>query len=359
MTSEPGHLDAETVAAWLDGGLDAVSLAAAEAHASNCERCRALLATTVRITPAGDGTDVAPGSSRTVSPIWWRWWMAPIAATAAAVTLWMIVPQEQLQQLATAPAAEVAAPADARAPGPQTAGESDRATKPPAGAVVEPKANRPAPLGAPGSVDKLLELRGKADAPAASQETQFSQPKLGGTSSNVADAAARQRQDVKAEARGARLEAEPPREKSVPATPPPAAAPPAETSALRDAPVAQLRKQAVATEVVSPDPLRRWRATADGIEYSEDGGRTWLPVRLAQGEIVTAGASPAPLVCWMVGRGGLVLLATDGTNFTRLPFPEAVDLVAVGSPEIRIAVVTTADGRIFRTENAGRTWNRQ
>ena len=44
MTTDHTHLDAETVAAWMDGGLDATSLAAAEAHASNCERCQALLA---------------------------------------------------------------------------------------------------------------------------------------------------------------------------------------------------------------------------------------------------------------------------------------------------------------------------
>ena len=90
-----------------------------------------------------------------------------------------------------------------------------------------------------------------------------------------------------------------------------------------------------------------------------DGGRTWLPVRLPQGEVVTAGASPGPLSCWLVGRRGLVLVATDGTNFTRIPFPAAVDLTSVSSPELRIAIVTTADGRTFRTENAGRSWRQQ
>ena len=51
MSTEHNHLDAETVAAWMDGGLDATSLATAEAHASNCERCQALLATVAKTLP--------------------------------------------------------------------------------------------------------------------------------------------------------------------------------------------------------------------------------------------------------------------------------------------------------------------
>ena len=125
---------------------------------------------------------------------------------------------------------------------------------------------------------------------------------------------------------------------------------------LREAPAApslgavnQLRKQSghSANRVAgSEQPVAGDRGGA--IERSEDGGRIWIPVRLAGNEEVLAGASPGRLVAWLVGRSGLVLLATDGTNFTRLPFPESVDLVAVSSPEPRIATVTTADGRTFR-----------
>lgn len=198
-------------------------------------------------------------------------------------------------------------------------------------------------------------------------ESNVAQDKLGAASANVADAVRpkeKDRLDVKAEEeRAARLEAAPsPAPARVAAAPasPPAATAPAEAGALREnAPIAQLRKQAGPLQILSPDPRFRWRVTAEGIELSQDGGRTWLTVRLPQGEVVTAGASPAPLVCWFVGRRGLVLVATDGTNFTQIPFPEPVDLTAVSSPELRIAVVTTADGRTFRTENAGRTWIRQ
>jgi hypothetical protein len=359
VTTDRDHLDAETVAAWMDGGLDAVSLAAAEAHASNCERCQHLLATVVK-------TEVAPGFSRGIPRLkagatsaswWWRWWMAPIAATAAAVTLWMVVPQEQLMRQASAPTLETAARDEAAPPMAQT--RQQAADKDQQFSEVKRRAEA-APPPAPPAREKL------------------------GAAANVAETARAKsavddRRDNKAEERVARLEAAPaeasasaratadrsaPRAEPAraPAAPAPAAAAPAERGAQQDTVAVtgtQLRKQFAPLVFVSPDPRFRWRATAEGIELSQDGGRTWLTVRLPQGEVVTAGASPAPLVCWIVGRRGLVLVATDGTDFTRIPFPEAVDLTAVSSPELRIAVVTTADGRTFRTENAGRSWRQQ
>ena len=95
---------------------------------------------------------------------------------------------------------------------------------------------------------------------------------------------------------------------------------------------------------------------ANTIEYSQDGGRSWIPVRLTSGDVITAGASPSPQVAWLIGRQGLVLLATDGTNFTRLPFPERVDLIAITATNARRATVTTTDGRTFITDDNGRNW---
>ena len=340
MNTDRNHLDAETVAAWMDGGLDSASLAAAEAHASNCERCQALLATVSRTMPVEDALGTRH-EARGTAP-WWRWWMAPIAATAAAVTLWMVVPQERLQQVATAPTAEVAAPAE-----PAAGARARDEAAPPMAQATEP----------PRRADQFSEVKRKAETNqrAEQQKPQVAQEKLG--SANVADAvSAKDQRANKVEERLARAEAEPAR---APAAPPPAAAAPAESAATIGNAITQLRKQAAPLVIVSPDPRYRWRATSDGIDFSVDGGRTWLPVRLPQGEVVLGGVSPAPLSCWLVGRRGLVLVATDGTNFTRIPFPETVDLASVSSPELRIAVVTTADGRTFRTENGGRTWRQQ
>ena len=339
MNTDRNHLDAETVAAWIDGGLDSASLAAAEAHASNCERCRTLLATVSRTMPATGSLKAA-----SIRAGWWRWWMAPIAATAAAVTLWMVVPQEQLQKVATDPAPQVATPAE-----PAAGARARDEAAPPMAQATQPPAR---------AAEQFSEVKRKAEAAprAAQQKAQASQEKLGAAAGKVADAAAaRDRRDSKAEDRLARVEAEPAR---APAAPPAAAAPAESGTTIGNA-ITQLRKQATPLVIVSPDPRYRWRATPDGIDFSVDGGRTWLPVRLPQGEVVTGGASPGPLSCWLVGRRGLVLVATDGTNFTRIPFPEPVDLTGVTSKELRIAVVTTADGRTFRTENAGRTWQQQ
>lgn len=332
MSTERDHLDAETVAAWIDGGLDRASLAAAEAHASNCERCQQLLATVVK---TEDIPHLKAGAASATA--WWKWWMAPIAATAAAVTLWMVVPRERLQHIAS------------ERPQPTSPAARDEAASPVGQATSE----------------KFEEVKRKAEPPPAVQEkVQVEQAKPGtAASANMADTAARRdRQEAKSEERLARLEAEPARAPVAPVAPAAPSAP-----AARVAPGApgapaeavQLRKQFAPLVFVSPDPRFRWRVSANGIERSEDSGRSWFIVRLPQGEAITAGASPAPLVCWLVGRRGLVLVANDGTNFTPLPFPEAVDLTAVTSPELRVAVVTAADGRVFRTENAGRTWSQQ
>jgi hypothetical protein len=357
VNTDRNHLDAETVAAWMDGGLDSASLAAAEAHASNCERCQQLLATVSTTMPAtGSATQTGSLKAASISANWWRWWMAPIAAAAAAVTLWMVVPQERLRQVATAPSLQMTVPA---APTAESVRARDEAAPPVAQTTPpsdpQPGRQRPAEGG------QFAEVKRKADtAPRAAQEKpQVAQGKLG-AAANVADAVgAKDRRDNKAEERLARVEAEPPRAPAAQMAAAPAAAAPAESGTTIGNAITQLRKQGAPLVIVSPDPRYRWRATSDGIDFSVDGGRTWLPVRLPQGEVVTGGASPAPLACWLVGRRGLVLLATDGTNFTRLPFPEPVDLASVSSPTVLIAIVTTADGRTFRTENNGRSWRQQ
>jgi len=201
-------LDVETMAAWMDGGLDSNAMAMAEAHASTCERCQAQLATVARTVPVAA---IARPQTRGV----WRWWLAPLAASAAAATLWMVVPQEPY-------------------------------VAPPSPAVSAPAAESAAPI---------LEA--------------------------------------------ARPEAQP------------------------SAPAVAVREQ-----------------------------KTEAP------ELVTARATPSANVIWRVGRAGLVQLATDGRTFTRLPFPEAVDLTAVTATDESHAVVTAADGRTFQTADGGRTWQR-
>ena len=89
-------LDAETLGAWTDGGLEPAAMAAVEAHVSTCARCQALVGTMAKSTLGTPGT-----VAHLRHLVLWRWWLAPIAAGAAAVTLWMVVPEQP--KLATAP----------------------------------------------------------------------------------------------------------------------------------------------------------------------------------------------------------------------------------------------------------------
>ena len=101
-------LDAETLAAWADGALNAQAAAAVENHASSCSRCMAVLAAMERSAPA--------------VPVQHGWtparlfrWLVPITAAATAVAIWVIVPDRPATVPVPAPVEEsqTAARADA------------------------------------------------------------------------------------------------------------------------------------------------------------------------------------------------------------------------------------------------------
>jgi hypothetical protein len=342
VNNQREHLDAETIAAWIDGGLDTASLAAAEAHASNCDRCQALLATVARTLPAED----VVGETRSALSFWK--WLAPLAATAAAVTVWMVVPQDPLR----APASTVPQSDAVQAP---SAPPPSQLPAPAPSAVAEAPAKQVAPTAADA---RVAEARGDV----AGKDTE-GKAKLADAQSNKADAGVRERQD-KREARFERAEPPTRAEAAAPSAPPAPAAVAAPAEPARDTAaagaqlgaVSQLRKQVAPLEFGSPDMSSRWRVLPGAVEFSQDGGRTWLPVTISSGGSLVAGSSPLPRVCWIVGRRGLVLLTTDGTNFTRLPFPEAVDILSVSAADGRTAVVATVDGRTFRTDDSGQNW---
>src|SRR5689334_4562266 len=88
-------LDAETLAAWADGALNAQAAAAVETHASSCSRCIAVLAAMERTAPA--------------VPVQHAWtparlfrWLVPITAAATAVAIWVIVPDRPITSERTA-----------------------------------------------------------------------------------------------------------------------------------------------------------------------------------------------------------------------------------------------------------------
>ena len=88
-------VDAESLAAWMDGGLSADGRAAIDKHAVGCARCQALLASMART-----ALDIEP------TP-WWRTvtakWLVPVAAVATALIVWVFVGREPAPSIAPEP----------------------------------------------------------------------------------------------------------------------------------------------------------------------------------------------------------------------------------------------------------------
>jgi hypothetical protein len=300
-------LDAEMLAAWVDGALPAADAAAAEAHASTCARCQAMLATLVRLSPP----------PRRIEP-WWRrrWFLAglvPLTAGAAAVAIWVATPRE----------AERMPPASV-----QVAPQAPAPTQPRSSAPAAPAAQPSVPgRSEPPLVDRMATgtAREERARPIESPEA----------------AADTRRRDEQAAAKPA---------------PPPASAEPPAAPQLNEA-IAISGLKAAVVEIASPDASVRWRIGSAGmVQRSADSGATWERLSIGASEDLTAGAAPSATVCWIVGRAGTVLLFTDGRRWQRVAFPERVDLAAVQATDSRAATVTTTGGRAFRTADGGRTW---
>src|SRR5262249_14317540 len=81
----PQCLDAESAAAWADGARSDPDRRRAEGHVAGGARCQAPVAALARTTPPAPGRASWFRLSRVV-------WVAPLAAAAAAVIVWAIVP---------------------------------------------------------------------------------------------------------------------------------------------------------------------------------------------------------------------------------------------------------------------------
>lgn len=113
-------------------------------------------------------------------------------------------------------------------------------------------------------------------------------------------------------------------------------------------------------DVQSPDGNVRWRLEGATVSRTSNGGATWSEQFTGTATLLTAGSSPSPSVCWVVGRRGVVLLSTDSQTWRRLEFPDpAADLGQVIALDANTATVTALDGRVFRTADGGRTWTAQ
>ena len=337
-------LDAEAAAAWADDTLGPHERSTAEAHAAGCARCQALLAAMVRTSP--------PAAVHS----WFRLpalaWLAPLTAVAAGLIVWMMVP----------PRASVA-PAD------RVVSRNEVAATSPAG---EPVASPPPATNKPLASTPTERMR---EARAANQNNEL---RAALEKTKPASAPARSLADA---SRGATAPPaapdEPERSSAYQAAAPVPPAAPAPSAAQQVAPLAEAvtvaplaaraatgnvraryldagRTQAA---IISTNPRHRWLIAADGVVlHSIDGGSTWETQQTGASVTLTAGASPSPSICWLVGPGGLVLLSTDSRSWLALPFQEKVDLVSVRATDDKTATVTAAGGRSFSTTDRGVTW---
>jgi hypothetical protein len=366
-------LDAETIAAWMDGTLSAAEVAAAERHAADCIWCQGVLTALVRTMPF----DAAP------TPRWSAWrvvrWAVPLTA-AAAVALWFAVDRN----VAESPASESVL----SAPSPSAVSQGPSGTPielaPPSSAATESASARSTPA-AP------IDAARSADAATPQARAERGARKEAPARSPLQDLAARKdvpSQPVPYET-GQRAATVPPatplpateadRQPEVKALPPSAAAspPPPSLAETVGVPQAQqagadarsagpsqagLRQQVVQrrariwTDVPSPDPLVKWRFAAGAVQRSTDGGVTWTHESVGTPASIVAGAAPSSSACWLIGRAGLVLRFTTARGWQRLTIPNAPDLVAVEAKDADNATVTLANGQRLTTVDRGATW---
>jgi hypothetical protein len=114
---------------------------------------------------------------------------------------------------------------------------------------------------------------------------------------------------------------------------------------------------AAASTVEASQVATLFRVTPDGaVERSTDSGTTWRLERLKTHAPIVALSAPSGNICWVVGRGGTMLLTKNGKSWKKISPPERIDLVGVTAQDAESAVVTAVDGRKFTTGDGGKTW---
>ena len=318
-------LDAETLAAWADGGLSAKAAAAVELHASSCSRCMAVLA-------AMERTALAPSTMHAWTPARLFRWAAPLAAAATAVAIWVVVPDRTMTPVQPAPAHDLAAPAPAMPErGTSEPGTAERVTP-------EPGTRNQNPAPSTQNLEPKVQVQ---PAPSA----RLKQPAVE-EQSQMRDELRRERAapQTLGAAGTAAPEAAPPA--FAPEAPP--VAPPAAPAPQAAAAPSTAKRSAAAPAAAAADV--RADAAAVAQERSNFSSR-----------IVETGESIAPsnaLMRWRVVQPASVERSRDGGKTwtrTTLPAPNVVSVRAVDGDR---AVATTSDRTQFYTANAGRSWTR-
>jgi photosystem II stability/assembly factor-like uncharacterized protein len=111
--------------------------------------------------------------------------------------------------------------------------------------------------------------------------------------------------------------------------------------------------------IAAPGSTFVWRPGHAGlIEFSPDGGRSWIRQPSGVAVDLLTGAAPSDKVCWIVGRVGAILLTTDGgAHWKLLSSPLKEDLGGVRATDALHAIVWNSRGtKYFMTSDGGFTW---
>jgi photosynthesis system II assembly factor YCF48-like protein/putative zinc finger protein len=111
--------------------------------------------------------------------------------------------------------------------------------------------------------------------------------------------------------------------------------------------------------------LSRWTISSDGqLQHSIDAGKTWQPVVVAERATFRALSANGPDI-WVGGPSGLLYHSADSGAHWKQVKPSTADTVltadiaAIEFTDLRQGKISTANGEIWLTGDAGRTWSKQ
>jgi len=331
----------ELLAAFVERNLSKPEAQRLELHLAGCSRCQAQMAAMIR---SLDAAEPAPRHTIDLLKNAWRW-LAPLAAAALVIlAVWVVEPElvresrEPRRPLTTT--------------GTPVPDESERAAEQTQPETLPEPPRSPAPQ--PGRVGPQGREAVTTEENRAAAFTAPAQPRSETSAEDIARRVERQEKQEQAASReAARPQSAAPAERS-------AGRGGTSTSLLRGGtPVAESLQLIQGVTIAAPNPAVQWRFRPPAvIERSTDGGASWqVQVAEAPSELL-AGSAPSDVVCWVVGRGGVVMRTVDGIRWERVTAPTANDLVGVVASDAATAMVSAATGQRYQTTDGGRSWTR-
>jgi hypothetical protein len=363
------HPDATLLASYVDRSLSADERTQVEAHLADCVECLEHLALLGHVNVPEDVPDPLEGFS--IRRLFSGWgWLVPLATAVLVIAIWERHPADNPQPVRTAQTDAASSPPPA---------QPSAAPVPPA---AKEEAGRPAPQSPQGSLAARptahpVEAKSKAaevhlqfqDTRNEAAQKQLAERPPAGDSVDALRERDKKTLDAKDQRTPAAMAESVRQVAGAPAAPNPPGARADDARAQGGAQALNMArpneqaagaflKSAVTTPVVlASGPGLAVRRVGDRLERSVDGGTTWAVDLERAPESLSVGMCPNSVACWIGGTSGIVLVRSASGAWSRrdLGDPSAV-IRKIDAADATNAVVTLADGRQFRTTDAGVTW---